>query len=81
VVATGTYNGQCTQICGLYHSEMLFSVKAVTPADFQTWLSGEVTSGHTLQRQPQSAANTPPPYTQVTPSNALAAPASKKGSL
>ena len=30
VVHTGTYNGQCTQICGLYHSEMLFSVRAVT---------------------------------------------------
>ena len=31
VLHTGTYNGQCTQICGLYHSEMLFSVRAVTP--------------------------------------------------
>ncbi len=81
VVHTGTFNGQCTQICGLYHSEMLFSVRAVTPSAYQTWLAGEVASGHTLQRVPNSATNTPPPYTHVTPSNALAAPSSKKGSL
>jgi cytochrome c oxidase subunit 2 len=81
IVHAGTYYGQCTQICGLYHSEMLFSVRAVAPSDFQTWLSGEVASGHTLQSQPTSAVNTPPPYTRVTPSNALAAPSSKKGSL
>ena len=31
ILHTGTYTGQCTQICGLYHSEMLFSVRAVTP--------------------------------------------------
>ena len=81
ILNTGTYYGQCTQICGLYHTEMLFSVRAVTPAAFQTWLSGEVAAGHTLQREPQSSTNTPPPYTHETPSNALAAPSSKKGSL
>ena len=81
VVHTGTFPGQCTQICGLYHTEMLFSVKAVSPQDFQSWVSGEVADGHTLQRTPEPAANTPPVYTHVTPSNALAAPSSKKGSL
>ena len=35
VINTGTYNGQCTQICGLYHSEMLFSVRAVSPPAFR----------------------------------------------
>ena len=35
----GTFIGQCTQYCGLYHSEMLFSVKIVTPTQFQQWLS------------------------------------------
>jgi len=81
VVRTGYYPGQCTQICGLYHSEMLFSVRAVTPSAFQTWISSEIASGHTLQRLPTSAANTPPIYDHVTPSNALAAPSSQKGSL
>jgi cytochrome c oxidase subunit 2 len=36
---TGTFDGQCTQYCGLYHSEMLFSVKIVTPGQFQTWFA------------------------------------------
>ena len=81
IVRAGTYYGQCTQICGLYHSEMLFSVRAVSPSQYQTWLAGEVASGHTLQRQPLPATSTPPPYDRVTPSNALAAPSTKKGSL
>jgi cytochrome c oxidase subunit II len=35
----GVYRGQCTQFCGLYHSLMLFSVKAVSPDQFQAWLA------------------------------------------
>jgi cytochrome c oxidase subunit 2 len=38
VLHTGVYRGQCTQLCGLYHSLMLFSVKAVSPADFEAWV-------------------------------------------
>jgi len=37
VLHTGVYRGQCTQLCGLYHSVMLFSVKAVPPAQFAAW--------------------------------------------
>jgi cytochrome c oxidase subunit 2 len=36
---TGIFPGQCTQYCGLYHSEMLFSVKVESPAQFQAWFS------------------------------------------
>jgi len=35
----GTFFGQCTQLCGLYHSYMYFHVKVVSPADYQTWLA------------------------------------------
>jgi cytochrome c oxidase subunit II len=35
----GIFTGQCTQFCGLYHADMLFSVKVVSPAQFQSWLS------------------------------------------
>jgi cytochrome c oxidase subunit 2 len=35
---TGVYRGQCTQLCGLYHSLMLFTVKVVTPGAFDTWV-------------------------------------------
>ncbi|HLI14535.1 MAG TPA: cytochrome c oxidase subunit II [Acidimicrobiales bacterium] len=37
----GVFPGQCVQYCGLYHSEMLFSVRVVTPARFQRWLAAE----------------------------------------
>ena len=38
-VNTGTFFGQCTQLCGLYHSLMFFSVKVVSMADYTTWLN------------------------------------------
>jgi cytochrome c oxidase subunit II len=38
-VETGTFFGQCTQLCGLYHSLMFFKVKVVTQAQYQSWLS------------------------------------------
>jgi cytochrome c oxidase subunit 2 len=38
-VNTGTFFGQCTQLCGLYHSLMWFRVKVVTPAQYQAWLA------------------------------------------
>lgn len=31
----GTYVGKCAELCGEYHSEMLFNVKVVSPAEFQ----------------------------------------------
>jgi cytochrome c oxidase subunit 2 len=35
---TGTWIGRCTELCGLYHSRMLFRVKIVTPAQFSQWI-------------------------------------------
>ncbi len=40
----GVFKGQCTQFCGLYHAEMLFSVKVESSADFSSWLSAEQAS-------------------------------------
>jgi cytochrome c oxidase subunit 2 len=34
----GVYSGQCYQFCGLRHSDMLFTVDARTPSEFQSWL-------------------------------------------
>jgi cytochrome c oxidase subunit 2 len=36
---TGTFIGHCSELCGLYHSKMLFTLKIVTPAQFHTWIS------------------------------------------
>ena len=38
-VNTGTFFGQCTQLCGLYHSLMFFKVKVVSASAYQTWLA------------------------------------------
>jgi cytochrome c oxidase subunit 2 len=80
VLRAGTYNGQCTQICGLYHSEMLFSVRAVSPPAFAAWVKGEVASGNTLQRSGTPSTDIPPIQTHVTPSSPSPLPSPPKGS-
>jgi cytochrome c oxidase subunit 2 len=37
--STGTYFGQCTQLCGLYHSLMWFRVKVVSQSDYNAWIA------------------------------------------
>ncbi|MET4094225.1 cytochrome c oxidase subunit II [Arthrobacter sp. UYCu712] len=34
----GTYDGKCAELCGEYHSEMLFRVKVVSDSEFQAHL-------------------------------------------
>ena len=41
----GRYHIFCTQYCGTKHSNMIGWVTAMTPADYQTWLSGGSTGG------------------------------------
>jgi cytochrome c oxidase subunit 2 len=36
----GIYEGQCAEFCGLDHARMRFTVRAVSPAEFSTWLEG-----------------------------------------
>ena len=40
-IRTGSFTGHCTELCGVYHSRMLFTVKIVTPAQFQQWISAQ----------------------------------------
>jgi cytochrome c oxidase subunit 2 len=37
----GTYAGQCAEFCGLLHDQMLFSIRAVSPSEFQAWLAAQ----------------------------------------
>jgi cytochrome c oxidase subunit 2 len=34
----GVYDGQCAEFCGLDHARMRFTLRAVSPAEFSTWL-------------------------------------------
>ena len=51
-VRTGTFIGRCTELCGLYHSRMLFIVKIVTPAQFHAWIGAQ----QVAQRQAAGSA-------------------------
>jgi cytochrome c oxidase subunit II len=39
VEEAGSYGGQCAEFCGLYHSRMPFTVRAVTRAEYDAWLA------------------------------------------
>ncbi len=38
-VKTGVYFGQCSQLCGLYHTLMFFRVKVVSKSEFAAWVN------------------------------------------
>lgn len=38
---TGSFIGRCSELCGVYHSRMLFRVKIVTPAHFRAWIRAQ----------------------------------------
>lgn len=43
----GTYDGKCAELCGEYHSEMLFRVKVVSEAEFEAHMDELRESGNT----------------------------------
>jgi len=43
----GTYDGKCAELCGEYHSEMLFRVKVVSEAEFQAHMNKLRQDGNT----------------------------------
>ena len=49
-----TFRGQCAELCGAYHWTMQFTVKALAPAEFQTWLQQQIA---TAKATPAPAAS------------------------
>lgn len=43
----GTYEGKCAELCGEYHSAMLFQVKVVSDADYAAYLTTLKNKGYT----------------------------------
>jgi cytochrome c oxidase subunit 2 len=43
----GQYAGRCAELCGVYHSRMLFNVKIVTPQQYASYLQGLKQKGNT----------------------------------
>jgi cytochrome c oxidase subunit 2 len=56
VLHNGVYRGQCTQLCGLYHSLMFFNVRSVSPSHYQAWLRSTAVFQH---RHPNSIGQLP----------------------
>jgi cytochrome c oxidase subunit 2 len=43
----GRYGGQCAEFCGLNHGQMFFNIRAVEPAEYETWLAQAAAAGPT----------------------------------
>ena len=43
-----TFRGQCAELCGTFHDAMQFSVKAMTPADYEAWLQQQIAAAQRL---------------------------------
>ncbi len=56
----GLYRGQCAELCGQDHGFMPIVVKAVSKADFQTWIDQQETATHpAAAAAPAATAPTP----------------------
>jgi cytochrome c oxidase subunit 2 len=45
----GTYKGKCAELCGEYHSMMLFNVKVVSQAEYDAHLAALAAAGNVGQ--------------------------------
>ena len=90
--ATGTYPGECTELCGAGHSLMRATVRVLTPTAFRAWLASQpANAAPPVGTPPASAAQpgipgsapssaaqpAPSPSTPATQSPAAAAAAGK----
>ena len=53
----GTFVGKCAELCGTYHSQMLFSVKVVERAEFNEYVAGLRAAGQTGLMQTGQSSN------------------------
>ena len=60
VLHNGVYRGQCTQLCGLYHSLMFFNVRSVSPTAYPP---GCAPSAPSRRPTPRPSASSRPPCT------------------
>jgi cytochrome c oxidase subunit 2 len=57
----GTYEGKCAELCGDYHSLMLFQVKVVTQSEFDNYIQTLADKGQTGILGPEYNTNTNQP--------------------
>jgi cytochrome c oxidase subunit 2 len=57
--AEGIYAGKCAELCGTYHSAMLFNVHVVSESDYNTYLKSLVAKGQIGEAKGPAMANSP----------------------
>ncbi len=57
---TGTFLGKCAELCGTYHSAMLFNVHVVTVEEYNAHLKDLAAKGQTGELKPPAWVNTVP---------------------
>lgn len=70
----GAYVGHCAELCGTYHSQMNFELRAISPADYQKFIAAKASGMSTPDAlrsigQPPFAVTTHPFNTSRTQSN------------
>jgi cytochrome c oxidase subunit 2 len=70
----GTYGGACAEFCGVQHDQMLFSIKAVSAAEFQAWLTTQ--SSASPSASPSAASPSAASPSAASPSVVSPSPAS-----
>ena len=53
----GTYQGKCAELCGEYHSLMLFTVEVVSEEDYAAYIEGQRAAGYEGQLGPEYNVN------------------------
>ena len=55
----GTFRGKCTELCGTYHSAMLFNVAVVSEEEYHAYLKSLVARGQVGEAKGPADANSP----------------------
>lgn len=63
--AEGTYIGKCAELCGEYHSMMLFQVKVVSASEYNAYIQSLANAGQTGARGDEYNRNNQDPGTKV----------------
>lgn len=73
----GTYQGKCSELCGEYHSQMLFNVKVVTQAEYDQHMKDLQAKGQSGQLNPNNGRATTAPGPGYQPYNPAVTPTAK----
>ncbi|GAA4683965.1 aa3-type cytochrome oxidase subunit II [Frondihabitans cladoniiphilus] len=73
----GTFTGKCAELCGEYHSLMLFNVKVVSPTEYQAYLDKLAAEGNVGDLGDQYNTNTNQPNNQAPEASAAGSTSSK----